>query len=71
MYAIEIEKKITDRFIEIPAFDKFKSRNVKIIFMVASDDENKKEKYNFDDIIGKLKWKGNSVDVQRRLRDEW
>lgn len=28
-------------------------------------------KYNFSDLAGKLKWKGDAVAEQRTLRDEW
>ena len=71
MYAIEIEKNITERFIEIPKFEKFKSKNIKIIFMVDTDEEVKSQKYNFDDLIGKMEWTGDSVAIQRELRNEW
>ncbi|MCC7245392.1 MAG: hypothetical protein IT269_06920 [Saprospiraceae bacterium] len=27
--------------------------------------------YNFSDIAGKLKWHGNALEEQRRLRNEW
>jgi len=28
-------------------------------------------KYDFADLSGKLKWQGDAVAVQRKLRDEW
>jgi len=30
-----------------------------------------KSKYDFSDIAGKLRWEGDAVVEQRRLRDEW
>ena len=27
--------------------------------------------YDFSDLAGKLQWKGDAVEEQRRLRDEW
>lgn len=30
-----------------------------------------KPQYDFSDLVGKLKWKGDAVAEQRRLRDEW
>lgn len=27
--------------------------------------------YDFSDLAGKLKWKGNAVKEQRLIRDEW
>jgi len=32
---------------------------------------SKKVKYDFSDLSGKLKWKGDPVKTQRLLRDEW
>ena len=33
--------------------------------------EDKKQKCDFSDLVGKLQWKGDAVAEQRRLRDEW
>ena len=27
--------------------------------------------YDFSDLVGKLQWKGDAVEEQRLLRDEW
>ena len=35
------------------------------------DKSSLKPVYDFSDLIGKLEWKGNPVEEQRRLRDEW
>ncbi len=32
---------------------------------------NNKKKYDFSDLLGKLQWKGNPLDEQKKLRDEW
>ena len=71
MYAVEIEKNVNNRFIEIPDYEKFKSKLIKVIFMVVEDKLPNNQKYNFDDLIGKLEWKGDAVSVQRELRNEW
>ena len=34
-------------------------------------EEEKKPRYDFSDIVGKLRWKGDAVKEQRTLRDEW
>ncbi|MBI2729485.1 MAG: hypothetical protein HYX40_01805 [Sphingobacteriales bacterium] len=31
----------------------------------------KKPKYDFSDLVGKLKWNGDAVAEQKKLRDEW
>jgi predicted DNA-binding antitoxin AbrB/MazE fold protein len=28
-------------------------------------------RYDFSDLIGKLTWKGDALNEQRRIRDEW
>lgn len=32
---------------------------------------NQKPIYDFSDLIGKLEWKGDALNEQRFLRDEW
>jgi len=32
---------------------------------------NSRKKYDFSDLAGRLRWKGNPVKEQRRLRNEW
>jgi len=33
--------------------------------------KEKKNRYDFNDLAGRLNWKGDAVLEQRRLRDEW
>lgn len=40
------------------------------VVMIPIEIEEKR-KYDFADLVGKLKWKGDAVAEQRRLRDEW
>ncbi len=43
-----------------------------VIVLNPSIPENSKEKsYDFSDLAGRLNWKGDSVAMQRMLRDEW
>jgi len=37
----------------------------------ASDDLKTIKEYDFSDLSGKLKWKGDAVSQQRTLRNEW
>jgi hypothetical protein len=32
---------------------------------------NEKPSYNFSGLIGKLRWKGDPLKMQKKLRDEW
>ena len=34
-------------------------------------EEEKKPKYDFSDLVGKLHWQGDAVKEQRKMRDEW
>ena len=40
------------------------------VVMIPIEIEERR-KYDFSDLVGKLKWKGDAVAEQRRLRDEW
>ena len=33
--------------------------------------EAERKEYDFSDLAGKLKWRGDAVKEQRALRDEW
>lgn len=39
--------------------------------IVYTVEEEQKPKYDFSDIVGKLRWKGDAVKEQRALREEW
>ena len=41
------------------------------LIVVMDDKASSKGKYNCSDLVGKLKWKGDAVAEQRRLREEW
>ncbi len=34
-------------------------------------DHSKVTKFDFSDIAGQLEWKGNALEVQKKLRAEW
>jgi hypothetical protein len=59
--------------IQIPK--EYINHNVEVIVFpfdeIQKPDKKKKMKYDFSDLTGKLKWKGNSVEEQRKIRDEW
>ncbi len=52
MYAVELETNVKDRFIEIPEFEKFKSRHIKVIFMTEINDNKEiSDKKSWDSFI--------------------
>jgi hypothetical protein len=59
---IQIPKEYIDHNIEVIVFP-FEE--------IQKPAKKKKMKYDLSDLTGKLKWNGNSVDEQRKIRDEW
>jgi hypothetical protein len=46
--------------------------DVVIVLNPGTIPENtQKKSYDFSDLAGRLKWEGDSVAMQRALRDEW
>lgn len=41
------------------------------IVIVLPSSQTEERKYDFSDLVGRLKWDGDPVMEQRRLRDEW
>lgn len=45
--------------------------HVLITLLSSPEESQKKGPYDFSELVGKLKWKGDIVKAQRDLRDEW
>jgi hypothetical protein len=70
MQAFEFEIDAEKNIIEIPPqYSQLYSKHMKVIILVAEN--QKKNKYDFSDVAGKLEWQGDAVKEQRKLRDEW
>ena len=70
MQAFEFEIDSEKNIIEIPyQYSQVYSKHMKVILLVA--EKQKKNKYNFSDVAGKLEWQGDAVNEQRKIRDEW
>lgn len=41
------------------------------LIVVMGEIPSPKGRYDCSDLVGKLKWRGDAVKVQRHLRDEW
>ncbi|MFA6292099.1 MAG: hypothetical protein WC637_09975 [Victivallales bacterium] len=74
MEAVEFEVDSKKGIIRIPPkYKNLYSKHLKLIALfphrkIASASNRK---YCFDDLVGKLKWTGDPVEEQRRLRNEW
>jgi hypothetical protein len=44
---------------------------VEVVVVISEVAEKKAPTKGFSDLVGKLKWQGDAVMEQRRLRDEW
>ena len=42
-----------------------------LITLLQSPADRQPGRYDFSGIAGRLKWTGDAVDEQRKLRDEW
>jgi len=67
MKAIKQIKKVKNNKVTLNLPPEFEGQEAEIIVI---SHEIKKE-YNFNDLTGKLEWKGNAVKEQRKLRNEW
>ncbi|KOR33041.1 hypothetical protein TI05_03525 [Achromatium sp. WMS3] len=71
MQAFEFEVKAKNNLIEIPVqYNKLYSQYMKVIVLVPEGLE-KKQKYDFSDVAGKLQWQGNAIKEQRKMCNEW
>jgi hypothetical protein len=58
--------------IELPA--EYGNKKVEVIVLPLEKGpatEEKPKKYDFSKFFGKMKWEGDAVAEQRKLRDEW
>ena len=55
--------------IELP--EAYRNKKLKVTVTPLEETEAPKKKYDFSDLFGKLKWDGDAVAEQRKLRDEW
>jgi hypothetical protein len=45
---------------------------VEVALVYSVEDAHARERqYDFSDLAGRLKWSGDAVEAQRRIRDEW
>lgn len=44
---------------------------VELVLVLGGTPQPNGSKYNFADVVGKLKWQGDALAEQRKLRNEW
>ncbi len=45
--------------------------NVVVVLNPVSLEGKQQPNYDFSDLVGRLTWRGDAVEMQRNLRDEW
>ena len=55
--------------ISLPIPEEYSEYSFQVILVPFKDDEPKR--YDFSDLAGSLRWKGNPVMIQRRMRNVW
>lgn len=55
--------------ISLPIPEEYREYSFQVILVPFKDDEPKK--YDFSDLAGSLRWKGDPVMIQRRMRNAW
>jgi hypothetical protein len=64
-----IEADIKDGRISSPELRKLPAAAHVLITLLSSKDSGKS--YDFSSLVGRLKWSGDAVQEQRKIRDEW
>lgn len=72
-----IDKSSAQLTIALP--EAYQNKKLEVIILTADDkmeettppETTAPKKYDFSDFFGKLKWDGDALAEQRKLRDEW
>ena len=65
-----IENATTPLMIDLP--EAYQNKKVEVIVLPLEEKvEEQPKKYDFSDLFGKMKWEGDALAEQRKLRDEW
>ncbi len=60
----------TDGHLKIDVNTSMIEVDVEVVLVIEARKKNE-VKYDFSDLAGKLKWDGDVIELQRKLRDEW
>ena len=47
-----------------------KSVKTEVVVIIQPKTRSEK-KYDFSDLVGKLQWQGDPLEIQKKMRDEW
>jgi hypothetical protein len=66
--------KSTNKSLIIDLPEEYSNKELEVIIFPLIDDKKEaqqKKKYDFSQFVGKLKWQGNALEEQKKLRNEW
>ena len=66
-----IENSSNSITIDLP--EEYVNKKIEVLILAVEEntEEIKEQKYDLSKFFGKLKWEGDAVAEQRKLRDEW
>ncbi len=69
---LQVRPKNGHIILDIPTdFDDCELELLIVMNKLKKSENNNQKKYDFSQFSNKLEWKGDSVEEQRKLRDEW
>lgn len=73
MTAIRKILKSSSNSVTIDLPEEFINKKIEVLILPVEEDAEQasKPKYDFSEFFGKLKWNGDALAEQRKLRDEW
>lgn len=49
----------------------FLNQEMEVLVVVQEKKIEDKNKYNFSDLVGSVKWEGDALEFQKNIRSEW
>ncbi|MBY0477793.1 MAG: hypothetical protein K2Q24_09125 [Chitinophagaceae bacterium] len=49
----------------------YENKKLEVIVLAIEEKSDTTIKYDFSDVAGMLEWKGNALEEQKKLRNEW
>ena len=69
---VRVRKKTDEKgLIHVDVQTEHESTDVELVILIHDVTASSDLRYNFSDLGGKLRWTGDAVTTQRRIRNEW
>lgn len=71
MHTLKVSSRIdVDGHLRLDLPTDLPSGEVDLVVVIQAAPEGRSRQYNFDDVVGSLRWQGDAIAEQRALRDE-